>query len=54
MDGLKLVMVGAGGLTAKGKPAETPPVVLTEMLSVPEKVLIKLAGTAAVNCVGLR
>ncbi len=51
--GLKAVMVGAGGLTAKGTPEETPALVVTVMLGVAMEVS-RLAGTAAVSCVELR
>lgn len=52
-EGLRLVRTGAGGLTIKLAPGETPPTVLTVMLAVPG-LAIRLAGTAAVSCVGLK
>ena len=50
--GLRLVMVGGGGLMAKAATGEIPPVVVTVTLAV-FTVATRLAGTAAVNCVGL-
>ena len=48
--GLKLLMVGGGGRMVKVEPPEVPPVVVTVTLAVPTAA-IRLAGTAAVNCV---
>jgi hypothetical protein len=50
--GLRVVIVGEGGLMAKIATGETPPVVVTVMLTVLTEVS-RLAGTAAVNNVGL-
>ncbi len=50
MDGLRLVIVGAGGLTVKVKAEETPPALLTVMAAVPT-LAISVAGTVAVSCV---
>ena len=46
--GLKLVMVGGGGMIVNVDPFEVPAVVVTVMLAVPA-VAIRLAGTAAVS-----
>ena len=50
--GFRLVMVGGGGLTVKAVPAELPLTLLTVTLIAPA-VAIRLAGTAAINCVAL-
>ncbi len=52
IEGLRLVMVGADGLTVKVAAGETPPVVVTVTLGEPT-VPIKLGGMATVNCVTL-
>jgi hypothetical protein len=51
LAGLRLVIVGAGGLTVKAALWLAPLTLLTVMLAVPA-VAIKLAGTAAITCVG--
>ena len=50
--GLRLVIVGGGGLTVNVAPAEVPLTLLTVTLAVPV-VAIRLAGMAAVNWVAL-
>ena len=50
--GLRLVMAGFAGLTVKAAGADVPDAVVTVMLPAPE-FSIRLAGTAAVSCVGL-
>jgi len=49
LAGLRLVIVGAGGLTVKATPRDIPLTLLTVMLAV-QKLAIRLAGIAAVNC----
>ena len=50
--GLRLVMVGLGGLTVNVAPVEVPPEVVTVTLAVPT-FAISVAGTAAVSTVAL-
>jgi len=50
--GVKLVIVGLGGLTVNAVPAEDPPELVAIMLAVPAAA-IRLAGTDAVICVAL-
>jgi hypothetical protein len=50
--GLRIVIVGGGWLMVKAATGEIPPVVVTVTLAVPTEAT-RLAGTAAVTCVGL-
>ena len=50
--GLRLVIVGGGWLMVKVELLEAPLIVVTVTLAVPREAT-RLAGTKAVNCVGL-
>lgn len=52
LAGLRLVIVGASGLTAKLTAGDVPLTLRTVKLPVPT-LAIRLAGIATVNCVGL-
>ena len=51
-EGLRAEMAGGGWLMVKAATGEIPPVVVTVTLAVPTEAT-RLAGTAAVTCVGL-
>ena len=52
LAGLRLAIVGAGGLTVKLAPGDAPLTLLTVTQAVPDAA-VRLAGITAVTCVGL-